>query len=96
MTSSVDFVTAKEKAMEWGISLRRVQTFCEQGRIEGVQRMGKIWIIPKNAKRPGDMRYSANKSDAYIAKLKKMWETPDPTFIEQFDLPVQDREGLFE
>jgi len=57
----MDFVTAKEKAVEWNISLRRVQLFCEQNRIEGVQRLGKIWIIPKTAKRPCDKRYSVNK-----------------------------------
>ena len=57
----MDFVTAKEKATEWNISLRRVQVFCEQDRIEGVRRLGKVWVIPKNAKRPCDRRYSANK-----------------------------------
>ena len=57
----MDFVTAKEKAAEWNISLRRVQLFCEQGRIEGVQRLGKVWVIPKDAKRPSDLRYTANK-----------------------------------
>ena len=57
----MDFVTAKEKAIEWNISLRRVQVFCEQGRIEGVRRLGKIWIIPMDAERPCDKRYKANK-----------------------------------
>lgn len=57
----MDFVTAKEKAAEWDISLRRVQLFCEQGRIEGVQRLGKVWVIPKDAKRPTDRRYTINK-----------------------------------
>ena len=57
----MDFLTAKEKADEWNISLRRVQLFCEQNRIEGVQRLGKIWVIPKNAERPCDKRYSVNK-----------------------------------
>ena len=33
---AVDFVTAKEKALEWNISLRRVQTYCEQNRINGI------------------------------------------------------------
>jgi len=59
----MDFVTAKEKAAEWNISLRRVQAFCEQVRIEGVQRLGKIWLIPKSAKRPADMRHSGNKQE---------------------------------
>jgi hypothetical protein len=57
----MDFVTAKEKAAEWNISLRRVQVFCERGRIDGVQRFGKVWVIPKDAKRPLDLRYSKNK-----------------------------------
>ena len=57
----MDFVTAKEKATEWNISLRRVQGFCEQGRIEGVQRLGKVWVIPQNARRPTDLRYSINR-----------------------------------
>jgi len=59
----MEFVSAKEKAKEWSISLRRVQKFCEQGRIDGVQRLGKIWLIPKDAPRPADLRYSANKQE---------------------------------
>jgi hypothetical protein len=57
----MEFVSAKDKAEEWQISLRRVQKFCEQGRIGGVQRLGKIWLIPKDAERPVDLRYSNNK-----------------------------------
>lgn len=57
----MDFSSVKNKAKEWGISIRRVQKFCEQGRIKGVQRLGKIWIIPKDAPRPADLRYSDNK-----------------------------------
>ena len=59
----MDYVTAKEKSEEWGISLRRVQVFCEQGRIEGVSRMGKIWIIPKNAAKPLDGRTKSAKNE---------------------------------
>jgi|GEM_PF-875092 len=57
----MDYVTAKEKSEEWGISLRRVQAFCEEDRIEGVSRMGKIWVIPKDAEKPSDLRYSKNR-----------------------------------
>ncbi len=58
----MDYVTPKEKAEEWGISLRRVQIFCETNRIEGVIKFGKVWAIPKDAKRPVDKRYKKNKS----------------------------------
>ena len=59
----MDFVTAKEKAEEWGISLRRVQRFCEQDRIAGIRRLGKVWAIPRDARRPCDRRYTVHKSD---------------------------------
>ncbi len=49
-------MTAKEAALKWGISERRVQVLCEQGRIEGVQRLGKTWAIPKQAVKPADAR----------------------------------------
>jgi len=60
----MDYVTAKDKAVEWNISLRRVQIFCEQGRIEGIQRLGKVWVIPKDAPKPIDGRTK-------IARLEK-------------------------
>ena len=52
----MEYITAKEAATKWCISERRVQVLCEQGRVEGVQRLGKAWAIPNDAKKPIDMR----------------------------------------
>lgn len=52
----MEYITAKEAASKWGISERRVQVLCEQGRIKAVQRLGKAWAIPKNAQKPLDAR----------------------------------------
>lgn len=52
----MDYMTAKEAAQKWGISERRVQVLCKQGRIEGVARLGKSWAILINAKKPSDAR----------------------------------------
>lgn len=52
----MDYITAKEAGIAWGISERRVQVLCEQGRIAGVQRLGKSWAIPKDARKPLDAR----------------------------------------
>jgi hypothetical protein len=52
----MEYITAKEAANKWGISERRVQVLCEQQRIEGVQRLGKAWAIPKDAEKPSDKR----------------------------------------
>lgn len=44
--------TARECAKEWGISQRRVQIYCAEGRIEGVFKYGQCWLIPREAQKP--------------------------------------------
>ncbi len=52
----MDFITPKQAAEKWGISERRVQVLCSQGRIEGVFKLGYTWAIPKDTKKPEDAR----------------------------------------
>lgn len=52
----MEYITAKQAGEKWEISERRVQLLCEQGRIDGVQRLGKAWAIPKDAVKPQDNR----------------------------------------
>lgn len=52
----LEFVTAKEKAVEWDVSQRRVAIFCKEGRVPGATMIGKMWLIPKDAKKPNDPR----------------------------------------
>lgn len=52
----MEFLSVKEVAIKWSKSERWVQKLCEEGRIEGVQRFGRSWMIPKNAKKPTDLR----------------------------------------
>ena len=52
----MDFITAQQTAEIWGISLRWVQTYLKNGRIDGAVRFGHAWMIPKNAKKPTDPR----------------------------------------
>lgn len=51
-----NFVTAKEMSEKWNISRRRISTLCIEGRIEGAERLGNMWTIPKTAKKPIDKR----------------------------------------
>ena len=46
----MDYMNAKEAADKWGLSVRRVQVLCEQGRVDGVE------LIPKSAEKPLDGR----------------------------------------
>lgn len=52
----MDYMNAKEAADKWGLSVRRVQVLCEQGRVDGVERLGHVWLIPKSVEKPLDGR----------------------------------------
>ncbi len=56
----LDYISVKETAKKWGISERRVQKLCEGNRIEGVIRFGHSWMVPKDAKKPIDLRKKKN------------------------------------
>ena len=47
-----DFAEAEEMAKIWDISKRQVQYLCKHGRIDGAIKFGKVWAIPKTAKKP--------------------------------------------
>lgn len=51
-----EYMTAKEAADKWGISQRRVQVLCVEGRIPGAKKYASVWAIPKDAEKPKDIR----------------------------------------
>ncbi len=51
-------ITCQQAAAQWGISPRRVQFLCDQGRIAGARRVGRMWFIPVDAQKPLDARQS--------------------------------------
>lgn len=55
-TNNMEYISAKEAAERWGISKRRVQKLCEEGRINGVTKVGFVWAIPATAEKPEDNR----------------------------------------
>lgn len=55
------YITIKDAAKKWGISIRRAQTLCNEDKIEGAVRFGKAWAIPENAKKPNDKRIKTGK-----------------------------------
>ncbi len=52
----MEYMSCPEAARKWGISERRVQKLCEEKRIPGVSKIGYMWLIPKGADKPVDMR----------------------------------------
>ena len=56
-----EFMTVKEASEKWNISERQVQLLCKNGRIKGVERIGRSWIIPLSAEKPADERIKSGK-----------------------------------
>lgn len=50
------YMTIKEAAEVWGVTPRRIQVLCSDGRIEGAMKFGRDWAIPKDAEKPADKR----------------------------------------
>lgn len=52
----MEYIKVKQAAEQWGLSDRRVRTLCEEGKIEGVIKKGRSYLIPTNALKPADGR----------------------------------------
>jgi hypothetical protein len=50
------YQTIKEVAQDWGVTQRRVQILCSDGKIPGVTKFGRSWAIPIGVERPDDKR----------------------------------------
>lgn len=47
-----EYKTTDIAAENWGISKRRVQVLCSEGRVAGAIKHGGVWAIPINANKP--------------------------------------------
>ena len=54
-------MTCKEKALEWGLSVRTINNFCKQGKIPGAIKVNRCWQIPDDAEKPNDGRVTSGK-----------------------------------
>ena len=52
----MDYMTLKEASKIWGVTPRWINYYCSAGRIPGAEKMGTVWLIPKNATKPLDGR----------------------------------------
>jgi hypothetical protein len=54
----MDYMTLKEAGEKWGVTPRY---YCAASRIPGAIKMGTVWLIPKDAEKPLDMRTKQGK-----------------------------------
>ncbi len=65
------YMTVKQAAEKWGISDRRVRVLCSEGKIQGVTRKGRSWMIPEDAKKPADARFKSYENILDMIEEKK-------------------------
>lgn len=46
------YMTVEEASKQWKISKRQINNMCEEGKIEGVAKLGEEWIVPVDAEKP--------------------------------------------
>lgn len=61
----MEYLSLRQTAEKWGLSIRRVQTLCITDRIPGAVKIRSYWAIPIDAKKPKDEKI---KSGKYIKK----------------------------
>ena len=49
------YISIREASYRWGVSERRVNQYCVEGRISGESQFGRSWAIPENAEKPSDL-----------------------------------------
>lgn len=59
----MDYLSITQTSEIWGISCRRIQRLCCEGRIPGAIKIGSYWAVPKDVEKPSDGRI---KSGRYI------------------------------
>lgn len=68
--ANLEYITSREAAEKWGISERRVQKLCQQGKILGASRLGWAWAIPRDAQKPIDARFKNKETVQMTHKYK--------------------------
>ncbi len=63
-----NYISVREAAEKWGVSERRINQYCSEGRISGAQKIGKVWAVPADAEKPEDPRRTRQKGKSAQAE----------------------------
>lgn len=50
------YITVRDVAEKWNMSVRNIQNLCAAGKIDGAMKFGNAWAIPETAEQPQDGR----------------------------------------
>lgn len=65
----MEYLTTVELSERWNITSRRIGVLCAEGRIEGVIKKGKMWLIPSDAAKPLDARFKIKHSFENVVRI---------------------------
>lgn len=68
----MEYMTVQQAGVKWDMTVRRLAALCRSGRIPGVKKNGRQWLIPDDSKKPLDGRTKE------YAKAKRK---PEPSII---------------
>lgn len=91
----MEYLKIEDAAARWGISPRRLQTLCAEGRIAGATRFGRAWMIPLTAAKPTDGRTKQGRSSstAYAAQPMPR-KTPFLHMSDLYHTPGEAQESI--
>jgi len=61
------YVAVKDLSSKWKISERRIRKMCEEGLIQGANKVNGSWMIPSNTTMPKDRRYKDRKNIVIVS-----------------------------
>lgn len=62
----MEYLSITQTSEKWGLSKRRIQVLCQDGRLPGAMKVGSYWAIPADAEKPKDERI---KDGRYVKKV---------------------------
>lgn len=57
----MEYLSISQIAEKWGLSARRINVLCSEGRIPGAIKIGSYWAVPADAEKPADARIKSGK-----------------------------------
>lgn len=81
----MNYLSVVQTAEKWDMTPRRVQVLCNEGRINGAQRVGNVWTIPETATKPSDARKKITTKIKRIntsVSIERVWAMPNKNTFE--------------
>lgn len=75
------YMTVKETAEKWGLTVRTVQMMCTNNKIAGVVKFGRAWVIPTDVERPVDGRVITGQ----YKNWRKKYRVTESVFIDVYN-----------